>query len=53
MHWEWYYKSVADSPGSILLNDIEGIPKEQRRCEVHDAQETLGIFLAPDGNTIQ
>jgi hypothetical protein len=49
----WHYKSVEDSPGSILLNDIEGIPKELRRCEVHDAQDTLGIFLAPDGNTLQ
>jgi hypothetical protein len=30
-----------------------GVSKNLRRCETHDAQETLGIFLAPDGNTFQ
>jgi hypothetical protein len=49
----WTYKSNADAPGTVLLNDIEGVPKELRRCEVYNAQETLGILLAPDGNTLQ
>ncbi len=44
---------VTDCPGSIFINDISGIRKELRRCEVHDAQETLGVFLAPDGNTLR
>ena len=46
----WKYKSVDESPGSLWINDIEGIRKEVRRCEPCDAQETLGVFLAPDGN---
>ena len=49
----WYYQSIEDSPASIFINDILGERKELRRCEVWDAQETLGIFLAPDGNTKQ
>ncbi len=47
----WYYKSIADCPASIYINDINGCRKELRRCQVDDAQETLGVYLAPDGNT--
>jgi hypothetical protein len=49
----WAYRSILDSPGAIMINDIEGVPKELCQCEVYDVQETLGIFLAPDDNTIQ
>ncbi len=49
----WYYKSIDDCPGTIYINDINGNRKELRRCQVDDAQETLGVFLAPDGNTRQ
>jgi len=47
----WSYKYITDCPGSIFINDIEGNRKELRRCEIYDAQETLGVYLAPDGNT--
>jgi hypothetical protein len=47
----WFYQSIDDHPGSIFINDIQGKRKELRRCEVWDAQETLGVCLAPDGNT--
>jgi hypothetical protein len=50
---KWYYKPISDCPGNISINDINGIRKVLRRCEVHDAQETLGVHLAPDGNTKQ
>jgi hypothetical protein len=44
------YKTIEDSPSSIFVNDISGQRQEIRRCQPYDAQETLGIFLAPDGN---
>jgi hypothetical protein len=46
----WKYKSVANCPGSICFNDINGVRKQLKRCEIYDAQETLGVVLAPDGN---
>ncbi len=36
-----------------MINDINGNRKVLRRFEVHDAQETLGVHLAPDGNNKQ
>jgi hypothetical protein len=41
---------VEESPGLVWINGIEGIRKLLKRCETHNAQETLGVFLAPDGN---
>jgi hypothetical protein len=46
-------KPISDCPGNIFINDINGNRKVLRRCEVDDAQETLGVYLAPDGNTRQ
>jgi len=54
--WEagrWSYKSLDDCPGSIFINDLNGMKKELRRFEVQEAQETLGVYLAPDGNTLK
>ncbi len=44
---------MEECPGTISINDINGQRKQLRRCEVNDAQETLGVFLAPDGNTMR
>ncbi len=49
----WKSKSIEECPGSIWINDINGIRKELKRCEVRDAQETFGVCLAPDGNLLQ
>jgi hypothetical protein len=46
----WFYKTIEDSPSSIYINDISGQRKELRCYQPFDAQETLGIYLAPDGN---
>ncbi len=46
----WVYKSLEECPGSIYINDVDGNRKELRCCEIDDAQETLGVHLAPDGN---
>jgi hypothetical protein len=51
--WEghlWEYTSIQDSPGEVCINDIHNVRKVLRRLEVHQAYETLGVFLAPDGN---
>ena len=55
-HWEagiWRYCSIKDCPAELFVKDLQGVRKKIRRCEVWDAQETLGIHLAPDGNTFQ
>jgi hypothetical protein len=35
------------------MRDINGTRKEFRRCDVYDAQKTLGVHLALDGNHSQ
>jgi hypothetical protein len=47
---QWRYKSIEESPGKLYANDIHGNRVSLRRYEAHEAQETLGVFLAPDGN---
>lgn len=42
-----------ECPGSLFVNDIKGKRKEIKRYEVNQAQETLDIFLAPNGNTVR
>jgi hypothetical protein len=49
----WQYKSIADSPGRSFVNDINGIRKELQRLEPSQAETTLGVDLALDGNTLQ
>jgi len=50
---KWSYKSTAECPGSLFANDLYGNRKELLRIEPFQAQTTLGVDLAPDGNTIQ
>jgi hypothetical protein len=55
-HWSsgtWRYKTIDKCPGTVFLKDIQGCRKELTRYETYDAQETLGVFLTPDGNTRQ
>jgi hypothetical protein len=33
------------------MNDIDGVRKAVRRISPHHAEETLGVWIAPDGNT--
>jgi hypothetical protein len=39
------------SSASFSVKDINGVLRPVKRYEVWEAQETLGIYLAPDGNT--
>jgi len=47
---EWQYAGIQDSPGEIYVNDILNQRKAIKRLEPDQAYETLGVFLAPDGN---
>jgi hypothetical protein len=48
---KWKYRKTASMPGEIDIRSVDGdscIPL--RRFEVEHAEETLGVFLAMDGN---
>jgi len=47
----WRYASITDHPADLHVNDINGNRQIIRRYDPWEAQETLGIYLAPDGNT--
>jgi hypothetical protein len=46
----WSYRTIEESPAQFFVNDIHGTRKLVKRYEPWEAQETLGVFLAPDGN---
>jgi len=46
----WRYKTIAECQGDLSVKDIHGKRSVLRRYEVSEAQETLGVYLAPDGN---
>jgi len=41
-----------DLPGTLLMNDVSGTRLPLDWLEPHEAEHTLGIRLAPDGNTV-
>jgi hypothetical protein len=47
---EWQYAGIQDEPGELTVNDISNHRKTITRLEPSQAYETLGVFLAPDGN---
>jgi hypothetical protein len=42
---------VKDTPAALFMNDIHNIRKPVRRIETFQAEETLGVWISPDGNT--
>jgi hypothetical protein len=46
----WRYAGVQDYPGDLYVNDIHNNRKVIKCLEPNQAYETLGVFLAPDGN---
>jgi hypothetical protein len=48
---QWSYVPSNECPGELLIDDIHGQRKRIKRLEPFQAYETLGVFLAPDGNT--
>jgi hypothetical protein len=46
----WRYRTITESPATFSVRDIQGVRKPVKRYEPWEAQETLGVILAPDGN---
>ena len=46
----WQYASKTDVPGDIHVRDADDTIKKLTRLEPYEARETLGIFIAMDGN---
>jgi len=47
---KWFYRSVSDAPGQLFMNDVSGQRIQLDRLESWEAERSLGIRLAPDGN---
>jgi hypothetical protein len=48
---KWRYARIEETPGNITIRDTHGNGRvELERLEVDDARETLGVFIAMDGN---
>jgi hypothetical protein len=48
---EWRYALIDDFPSNLYVDNISGERKKIRRLESHQAYKTLGVFIAPDGNS--
>jgi hypothetical protein len=47
----WQYARLNEKPGNITIHDIPGMARvELERLDVHEARETLGVFIAMNGN---
>lgn len=47
---QWRYLTKADNSSSIAIPNIRGEQEQVKRHEVEVAEETLGVFVAVDGN---
>ena len=47
---DWEYRSKDDMPGSFTLIDKHGTRRELKRMNAEEAEKTLGVYLAMDGN---
>lgn len=47
----WSYAPISDTPATLFMNDIHEVRKAVRRIPPHHAKETLGVWIAPNGNT--
>jgi hypothetical protein len=47
----WRYESIDENPARITIRDVSGLTRvELDRLEVFEARETLGVYIAMDGN---
>jgi hypothetical protein len=47
----WSYSPISENPATLYMNDVSEVRKAVRRIPTQHAEETLGIWIAPDGNT--
>ena len=50
---DWKYASIEETPADISVKDCNGEISNLERLEVWEAQRTLGVRIAPDGNNIE
>jgi hypothetical protein len=50
---KWEYKTIAQLPGSLSMKDHQRNITLLERLEVGEARETLGLWIAMDGNQVQ
>jgi len=50
VHATWKYTTIADTPGILTMKDKDGVRIELKRLEPWEAERTLGVRIAPDGN---
>jgi hypothetical protein len=48
----WKYKPTEEIEGVLEARDFDSSRKSIKRLDVSEAFETLGVFLAPDGNDV-
>jgi hypothetical protein len=47
----WRYACINETPGNITIRDIPGTARvDLDRLDVYEARETLGVFIAVNGN---
>jgi hypothetical protein len=47
----WRYARLEECPGILTIRNINGNNRvELERLDIHEARETLGVFIAMDGN---
>ena len=47
----WRYARLEECPGSISIRDIDGSQRVNlERLDIYEARETLGVWIAMDGN---
>ena len=50
---KWVYKTIDDTPGDITVRVDKGHREVIQRLEPQEARETVGVWLAMDGNNIK
>jgi hypothetical protein len=48
---KWSYAPITDTPATLYMNDIQNIRKVVKRILPNQAEETLGVWIAPNGDT--
>ena len=49
----WRYATTDETPAELYVRDSNGQRKKLERLSIGEAQRTLGVRLAPDGNSVR
>jgi hypothetical protein len=48
---KWTYAPATNTPDTIFMKDINNVRMFIRRIQPNQAEETLGVWISPNGNT--